>query len=125
MISCAAAVGEMLSGGTLKQSELFELVGTIPEKLAEYLGVGWKGGFVPKLQREIAFDAIMRTGKPWAAELRDQFYHRVEMGHMVVVDGFDAAGNIKIRDPMHATRYEMTREDFFEHWSDRAIFNPL
>lgn len=116
---------EMLSGGTLKQNELFELVGTIPETLAEHLGAGWKGGFVPNFKREIAFDAIMRTGKPWAAELRDEFYHRVEMGHMVMVDGYDEAGNIMIRDPMHATRYEMTRMDFFHHWSDRALFDTL
>ena len=66
----------------------------------------------------------MRTGKPWAPELPDEFYHRVEMGHMVIVDGYDDAGNM-IRDPMHATWHKATRMDFFHHWSDRALFDTL
>ncbi len=39
-----------------------------------------------------------------------------------VVDGLGDANNVMIRDPQHGTRYEMTKEAFLKHWSDRAIF---
>jgi filamentous hemagglutinin len=112
----------MLSEGLLKQTDLIEKVGTIPEKLLDYLGPSWRGGFVVKEQREQALDVFLRGKQSWGAELRDNFYHRVEMGHMVVVDGLDDTGNIMIRDPAHGERYEMTRENFLKHWSDRALF---
>lgn len=54
--------------------------------------------------------------------MRDDFYHRIEMGHMVVVDGLDKAGNLIIRDPQHRTKYEITKEAFLKYWSDRAVF---
>ncbi|MBX9721591.1 MAG: hypothetical protein K2X81_09370 [Candidatus Obscuribacterales bacterium] len=120
--SCVAAVGEMLSEGALKQTALIPKVGTVPENLLEFLGSDWNGGFIPNKIRERSLDTLLSTGKSWGAELRDEFYHHIEMGHMVVVDGLDEAGNIMIRDPQHATRYEMTRETFMKHWSNRALF---
>ena len=112
----------MLSKGALKQSVLIAKAGTVPENLVDLLGSQWKGGFIPEANAERALNILLRTGKSWGAELRDEFYHRVNMGHMVVVDGIDAVGNIVIRDPQHATKYEMTRSDFMKHWSNRAIF---
>ena len=120
--SCVAAVGEMLSKGTLKQADLYNQMVTIPEKLADVLGLDWKGGLIPERNIEKAFDIFVRSERPWGAELRDEFYHRVGMGHMVVVDGIDEAGDVMIRDPQHGTRYEMTRETFMKHWSHRAVF---
>jgi filamentous hemagglutinin len=120
--SCVAAVGEMLSRGALRQADLYNEMVTIPEKLADVLGLGWKGGLIPERNIEKAFDIFARSEMPWGAELRDEFYHRVGMGHMVVVDGMDEAGNVMIRDPQHGTRYEMTRETFMKHWSHRAVF---
>lgn len=119
---CVAAIGEMLSNGSLKQQNLIAHVSTVPELLAEILGPDWKGAFFDFAQREKALDALTRTGKPWGAELREEFAHRAGMGHMVVVDGLDEAGNLMIRDPQHGTRYEMTREAFLKHWSDRAVY---
>lgn len=120
--SCVAAVGEMLSQGALKQADLYNGMVTIPEKLADVLGPGWKGGLIPERNIEKAFDIFVGSERPWGAELRDEFYHRVGMGHMVVVDGIDEAGDVMIRDPQHGTRYEMTRETFMKHWSHRAVF---
>lgn len=117
---CVAAVGEMLSEGRLNQVELFEKVRTIPELLAKELGPEWRCKFVADC--ESAFNELIRSGKSWGAELKDEFRLRVNMGHMVVVDGLDEAGNIMIRDPQHATRYEMTREDFIKHWTGRAVY---
>jgi ABC-type bacteriocin/lantibiotic exporter with double-glycine peptidase domain len=42
---------------------------------------------------------------------------------MVVVDGLDGAGNVTIRDPQDGTRYEMTRDDFLQHWTGRVVFH--
>ncbi len=120
--SCVAAVGEMLSNGMLKQDVLIDQVGTKPEFLAPLLGPEWKGGFVRE-NREKVLEVLLASKRSWAAEFRDDFYHRVRMGHMVVVDGLDKVGNVMIRDPQDATRYEMTREAFLKYWSDRALFS--
>ncbi|HEY9869284.1 MAG TPA: hypothetical protein V6D08_08970 [Candidatus Obscuribacterales bacterium] len=119
---CVAAIGEMLSEGALKQQILIDQVSTVPELLAETLGPDWKGAFFDFVQRERALDALILSGKPWGAELREEFAHRAAMGHMVVVDGLDEAGHLMIRDPQHGTRYEMTRDAFLKHWSDRAVY---
>jgi hypothetical protein len=119
--SCVAAVGEMLSNGLLKQEALIDTVGTKPEALAPLLGPEWKSGFI-KGEREKTLDALLAQKQSWGAELRDDFYHRVRMGHMVVVDGLDEAGNVMIRDPQDGTRYEMTKDAFLHHWSDRVLF---
>ncbi len=34
------------------------------------------------------------------------------IGHFVIVDGLDTQGHVKIRDPMHGTRYEMELDYF-------------
>jgi hypothetical protein len=60
-------------------------------------------------------DRIANKGS-WVAELRDAD------NHLVVVDGLDEFGNIKIRDPWDATRYTMTPEVFRNHWTGRAVF---
>lgn len=44
------------------------------------------------------------------------------MAHAVIVDGVDNTGNICIRDPFHATKYETTREEFLHYWNERAVF---
>jgi len=116
---CVAAVGEMLSGGKLNQAEIFPEVGTVPERLAAVLGPEWEGFTVRN--KDTALEQLLGREKSWAAELRDEFAHRAKMGHMVVVDGLDEAGNLMIRDPQEATRYEMTREAFLNHWSGRTV----
>ncbi|MBA3991986.1 MAG: hypothetical protein C0469_00570 [Cyanobacteria bacterium DS2.3.42] len=117
---CVAAVGEMLSEGRFVQSELFPEVRTIPEELARKLGPEWISKFVN--DKESAFGELQRRGKAWGAELHDTFFHRIKMGHMVVVDGIDEVGNVVIRDPQDATRYEMTRQDFMEYWTARGVW---
>lgn len=119
--SCVAACGEMLSNGALKQESIIEAVSTTPEALAPLLGPEWKGGFI-RGEREKILDLLLSGKQSWGAELRDEFYHDVRMGHMVVVDGLNEAGNIMIRDPQDATRYEMTKQAFLHHWSNRMLF---
>ena len=118
--ACVAAVGEMLSEGRLNQVDLFEKVRTIPELLAKELGPEWRCEFVK--YRESALNELIRRGKSWGVELTDGYRHGVNMGHMVVVDGLDEAGNVMIRDSQHATRYEMSKDDFIKHWTGRAVY---
>lgn len=117
---CVAAVGEMLSEGRFGQLELYPEVNTMPEELARKLGPEWTSKFVN--DKESAFTELHRRGKPWGAELHDTFFHRIRMGHMVVVEGIDEVGNVVIRDPQDATRYEMTRHHFMEYWTARGVW---
>jgi hypothetical protein len=114
--SCASAIGEMLSKGKISQQELISKMGSpgFPEKLAPLLGPGWKGGYVGPAY----LNDLLKRGS-WGAEFKE--YGR--MGHMVVIDGLDNAGNFVIRDPAKATRYEMTRDDFLNMWTGRAVFD--
>lgn len=106
----------MLSNGRITQAELLEEMGSpgFPERLAPLLGPGWKGGYVGPAH----LDTLLTEHGSWGAEFKE--FGRI--GHMVVVDGIDDAGNFMIRDPAKATRYEMTRKDFLELWTGRAVF---
>ncbi|HEY9774858.1 MAG TPA: hypothetical protein V6C81_13935 [Planktothrix sp.] len=117
---CTAAVGEMLSEGRLSQVHLYEKAEDIPEWMTPHLGREWKcHSFVKKEPR---LNMLLDQGRAWSAELKEPFSREVEPGHMVVVDGLDEAGNLMIRDPKQATRYEMTRADFLEAWTSRSIY---
>jgi len=121
-MSCVSACGEMLSNGNLKQAKLIEELGTPAptQYLAKYLGPAW----VAKVKGDDALDDLLKCDS-WATELREPMrmrYARLEPGHTIVVDGLDDAGNIRIRDPEHGTRYEMTRKDFLEVWTGISVF---
>jgi len=60
----------------------------------------------------------MSTGA-WIAELREP---RARLGHLVVVDGWDALGRILIRDPWDGTRYKMDKEEFLQYWTLQGIY---
>lgn len=115
--SCASAVGEMLTNGKILQVDLIAKMGSpgYPERLAELLGEGWKGGyFGPPL-----LNHLLHKGISWGAEFKEFG----KLGHMVVVDGIDEFGRFVIRDPSEATRYEMLPKDFDEFWTGRAVSN--
>ncbi len=109
--SCVSAVGEMLSGGKIKQSSLIEKLGTEKvdaRRLAPELGGEWEGHYVGVLSdaqvRDICkFGPFGATLKAFGAD-----------AHMVVVDGLSKQGRLLIRDPAHGHRYEMTVDDFSE-----------
>jgi hypothetical protein len=117
-MSCVAACGEMLSNGAIDQATLVHQIGkpSDPAMLAHQLGQDWQGGYVAPS----AFDQLLQRGS-WGAELRTPDSGPVS--HMVVVDGLDGAGNVTIRDPQDGTRYEMTRDDFLQHWTGRVVFH--
>lgn len=63
---------------------------------------------------------------PFVVELREPNNPlkpvRADLAHDVVVDGLDARGNVMIRDPVHGTRYEMSRVDFDGNWNGHVMY---
>ncbi len=121
-MSCVQACGDMVSEGAIDQLTLIEQMGSpAPTQfLARHLGPDREG----KAVRPQALDKLLQRA-PWVAELREPIgprYSRLELGHAVVLDGLDEAGNIMIRDPAHGTRYEMTRAEFMRVWTYIAVF---
>ncbi len=59
----------------------------------------------------------LNARSPWIVMLRDRD------NHWVIVDGFDGAGNIAIRDPWGVgTSYSMTIDDFNTFWTGYAVY---
>lgn len=114
--SCVSACGEMLTNGARSQQDLIDNIGapSSVERLAGELGPEWRGGYVdPEHLDTLAGRA------PFVAEL----YDGGKIPHNVVVDGFDDAGNVRIRDPWDGgSTYTMTREDFKQYWNGRVVF---
>ncbi len=112
-VACGAACAEMAAG--VPQAELLPLLGPKgigPELLALASGPGWRGGWVG---RE-AFDALLRTGRPWIAQMEGAGVH------YVVVDGIEG-GNVAIRDPWAGgSAYQMTKKGFFGAGNGNAVF---
>jgi hypothetical protein len=121
--SCVSAVGEMLSEGRLKQSDLIAKLGAPTDmcELAAELGPEWNG----KRLTPNSLNALLGRGS-FAAELLEEYpangYARRGAAHTVVVDGVDDFGSLMIRDPMHGTRYEMLRSEFEKIWTGGAVW---
>lgn len=74
--------------------------------------VNWASGHADDLRG--AFTVLTRpSGGSWVAGLRGSG----SVNHAVVVDGVNAGGVVRIRDPWDQTTYTMSREDFFENWT--------
>lgn len=123
-VSCVSACGEMLSNGAIDQATLINNLGAPVglQHLADELGPEWTGVTIGN--KEQVLDYLLNNGS-WAAELRSppaSMYARIDMGHSVVVDGVNDAGDIMIRDPWEGTRYEMTRYNFLKHWTGTSVY---
>lgn len=119
-LACVSAVGEMLLRSRdfgISQTEIAKFIGkpANSEKLAEYFNSleisenDWIGGFfdVKYLEKIIAtgtWGAVLREGSP--------------LGHMVLVEGIDRNGLIKIKDPFDQTSYRMPKRTFLQYLSE-------
>jgi filamentous hemagglutinin len=132
-LSCGVACGEMVlrdRGVRVDQSTVAVEAGGVPvfdKALARALqnldttGVRvWQGGplAIPGASRQALISALNQTGT-WIAFMKERTNR---IGHTVVVDGLDAVGHIRIRDPWEGTRYTMTIRDFLHYWTDVAVF---
>jgi filamentous hemagglutinin len=129
-LACGSACGEMLLKGhgiDVSQQAIAGLAKTPtdPETLASALnafdtGAGqWVGGgaYVPGADLAQTVNALNSTGS-WSAMIYRQ---GAAMGHFVVVDGYNAMGNLLIRDPAGKS-IEMTLTDFLEVWKGMAVW---
>ncbi|GHG30004.1 MULTISPECIES: WXG100-like domain-containing protein [Amycolatopsis] len=114
--SCVSACGEMITSGGRSQEELIGKIGAPApfESLAKELGPEWRAGGISWKD----FHNIVEE-TPVVAELMEMG----KMPHAVIVEGFDEAGNLKIRDPWSGgSTYKMTREAFNRVWTSRVVF---
>jgi len=118
--SCVSAVGETLSGGRLKETDLIDIVRGNYLRLPAELGTEWSSkpgpAVLPDLDR----------GGPWLAELHEGSWTDYPgRPHTVIVDGPNANWEVKIRDPYEGTRYEMKLADFKKAWTGRCVYRKV
>lgn len=131
-LSCGPACGEMLLrewGITnITQVAIENLSGapTSAEEVADALGQlspaslhRWQGGYLDISTSLAAFNLLLKTSKPWMAQMKE-IGNRI--AHMVVVDGIDETGLVLVRDPWEGTSYKMELEQFLQVWSQIAVF---
>lgn len=131
-ISCGVACGEMLLKeygiNNITQEIIAQQTGT-PVNIVNLARIlrqldytnqrRWIGGYLDFQGSDLELlDVLMSTGV-WIAELREI---GVRLGHLVVIDGYDSQGKIKIRDPWDRTQYKMEKEDFVQYWTLQAIY---
>ncbi|MBC6423363.1 MAG: hypothetical protein GDA43_20045 [Hormoscilla sp. SP5CHS1] len=78
----------------------------------------WRGGNFVSDDMSAMLDRLIAKGS-WAAEMKE-FGNPI--AHLVVVDGCDALGFVKIRDPWNQTKYKMEKEEFLNYWTTRVIY---
>ncbi|NEP09178.1 MAG: hypothetical protein F6K14_02815 [Symploca sp. SIO2C1] len=132
-LSCAPACGEMLLQergiSDVTQAVIAAETGVpvdvrylavVLNKLApSKIGV-WRGGNfgVELAEMPILLERLITKGS-WAAEMKE---FGNPLAHLVVVDGFDKAGRLLIRDPWHGTRYKMEKVEFLNYWNTRGLY---
>ncbi|MCW5821920.1 MAG: hypothetical protein KIT34_03905, partial [Cyanobacteria bacterium TGS_CYA1] len=115
--SCVSALGEMLSEGLKTESQLLALE-TPPiniYRLAKELGAEWAAN------SDLEFDALTKKA-PWGATVFEQNWTKKRSHHVILVDGVDAFGNVRIRDSWEGTQYEMKFREFDKIWNGAAIY---
>jgi filamentous hemagglutinin len=131
-LSCGVACGEMLLreyGINNINQEIIAQISGIPvniPNLAQILNRldytnqrQWIGGYLDFLGTEIELLNLLMSTGTWIAELREM---GMRLGHLVVIDGYDSQGKIKIRDPWEGTEYKIEKEDFLKYWTLQAIY---
>ena len=131
-LSCGPACGEMLLrewGITnITQIAIENLTGT-PTSASEVADAlnqlslaslhRWQGGYLDTSTSLAAFNLLLKTSKPWMAQMKEI---RNRIAHMVVVDGIDETGLVLVRDPWEGTSYKMELDQFLQVWSQIAVF---
>ncbi|MDB9518158.1 putative Ig domain-containing protein, partial [Roseofilum reptotaenium CS-1145] len=85
----------------------------------------WYGQQVPQLSKR-AINMLNETG-PWIAQIGENFNR-----HWIIIDGFNEAGKLKIRDPWglseiykyigKGTQYSVDWEDFSNIWTGLVVY---
>lgn len=132
-VSCGPACGEMLfrDRGVKITQEIIEQASYVPieaQVLANVLNQLepsytrlWLGGamHMSGVSDEDLVRELNKTGS-WAAVMWER---SASIGHLVVIDGFDDHGRLKIRDPWDGTSYTMQMTDFLQVWSGIGLYS--
>ncbi|MGK7905534.1 MAG: papain-like cysteine protease family protein [Hormoscilla sp.] len=86
-----------------------------PSSSRQWIGGGLE---IPGASFAEVLEVLTATG-PWIAELREP---GARLGHLVVVNGFDALGRIEIADPWNRTQYKMDKDEFLQYWTLQGIY---
>lgn len=124
--SCVSAIGEMIlqeRGFLVTQKQILAIIGesSTTIELASFLNKidkpvdneRWHGIVVEAedfhtILKKGIFGAVFHEGKP--------------LGHLVLVDGLDNKGRVRIKDPWDGTSYKMEEAEFLRVWSGELIF---
>lgn len=132
-ISCGPACAEMLLKSLAINNISQELIASVSgtpvsvynlaqaiQQLDSDASRQWMGGGldIPKASDAELLEVIMSTGV-WIAEFREL---GARLGHLVVVDGYDASSRLCIRDPWNKTKYKMEKEAFLQFWTLQGIY---
>ncbi len=132
-VSCGPACAEMLLRdfgiSNVSQEVIAQLTGVpvnvqaLAQVLNQLAGLGERmwigGGFAIEGAEEAEVLAVLISTGSWIAELRET---GKRLGHLVVVDGYDGEGRIRIRDPWEGTRYKIEPEEFLNCWTLQGIY---
>ena len=127
-ISCLSALGEMLLHSrevSVSQEVIRDIIGepAYVASLARAInhfdtsedGLIWRG--FPTTDESL--ETLLGRYKNWGVVLISDFNDRI--GHAVFIAGRTRYGLIKVKDPYDQTSYEMTMEDFLDHWGGEVI----
>jgi ABC-type bacteriocin/lantibiotic exporter with double-glycine peptidase domain len=132
-VSCGPACAEMLLRdfgiNNVSQGFIAQLTG-VPvnvQALAQALnqlepkkGLHWiGGGFAIEGAEDAEVLEVLISQGSWIAELRET---GARLGHLVVVDGYNREGRIRIRDPWERTKYKIEPEEFLKYWTFQGIY---
>jgi alpha-tubulin suppressor-like RCC1 family protein len=131
--ACGSACAQTLlaeRGVVVFQSNIAAEMGRVlclPEEIRDALNVFdtsggiWKGGLVSPGDEAAAIPFLTQNGS-FAATLQEV---GAPIDHMVLIDGFDAAGLVKVRDPFGGVSYRMTLDNFKAAFNGRVIYKSL
>lgn len=132
-VSCGPACGEMLfrdRGIQLAQNMIEQATGApvSVENLARWLqkldpsnAWHWQGGYIKisNASREQVIKVLNSTGT-WAAMMHEK---GASISHLVIIDGLDDYGRVKVRDPYQGTSYTMDMQEFIYYWNGNGIYS--
>lgn len=130
---CGPACGEMLlkdRGISVSQATIASETGLPADVRSLALALNsldpkesrrWRGGTLQLSgANESELLEVLSTTGSWAAVFWEP---GDRIGHLVVSDGFNKAGQVMIRDPRQpGTRYKMTVNDFLQYWTSFGVY---
>ena len=136
--TCAAAMAQNMGFTNVTEQTLIDAVGTgtqaapeLANALKNATGIPVVGGTTPFNPAELSTSQMQSVvsnltqngNQPVMVLLQSPNSSLGSVGHWVIADGLDAAGNIVIQDPA-GLQYTMTPTNFTNAWKSGALVTP-